>query len=346
MAEKQKKSVLVVGGGAVGAIAALNLEIGGLATVTVVLRSNFKAVNEGGYFIESCDHGILKGWKPSFVRNEVPDISAEKLNPYDYIILTTKNIPDIPPSISSLISPALPPNNTHTTLVLIQNGLNIERPFLKSHPSTAVLSGVSLIGSAETAPSIIVQDDKDRLLIGPFSNPSLDPSTSSAKAQEFVEMYGRGGKTECVYSENVLRDRWRKLVYNACLNPICAITGLDTGRIRLADQGIEGIVRPAMREIVEAAKARGVELEEGVVGTMIEIDPLDIYLSPSMLADVRKGNFIEHENLLGEPLREGLAAGVSMPTLTVIYNICRTIQWRTREARGFVEIPPKRKAAE
>lgn len=63
---QQKKKVLIIGGGAVGAIAALNLEIGGLATVTVVLRSNYKTVNDVGYSIESCDHGVLEGWKPSF----------------------------------------------------------------------------------------------------------------------------------------------------------------------------------------------------------------------------------------------------------------------------------------
>jgi threonine dehydrogenase-like Zn-dependent dehydrogenase len=60
-----KKSVLIVGGGAVGAIAAVNLEVGGLATVTVVLRSNYNAVKDNGYTIESCDHGKLNGWKPS-----------------------------------------------------------------------------------------------------------------------------------------------------------------------------------------------------------------------------------------------------------------------------------------
>ena len=60
-----KKSVLVIGGGAVGAIAALNLEAGGLATVTIVLRSNYNVVKEQGYHIESCDHGNLKAWKPS-----------------------------------------------------------------------------------------------------------------------------------------------------------------------------------------------------------------------------------------------------------------------------------------
>jgi hypothetical protein len=65
MADSNKKSVLIVGGGAVGAIAAVNLEAGGLATVTLVLRSNYDVVKEHGYTISSCDHGNLKGWKPS-----------------------------------------------------------------------------------------------------------------------------------------------------------------------------------------------------------------------------------------------------------------------------------------
>jgi len=65
MADNRKKNVLIIGGGAVGAIAALGLEAGGLATVTVVLRSSFAAVNSSGYSITSCDHGVLKGWKPS-----------------------------------------------------------------------------------------------------------------------------------------------------------------------------------------------------------------------------------------------------------------------------------------
>jgi len=65
MTDTQKKTVLVIGAGSVGAIAALNLEVGGLASVTVALRSNYNAVKEQGYTIESCDHGSLKGFKPS-----------------------------------------------------------------------------------------------------------------------------------------------------------------------------------------------------------------------------------------------------------------------------------------
>lgn len=65
MTDNQKKTILVIGAGAVGAIAALNLEIGGHASVTVALRSNYDAVNEHGYTIDSCDHGSLKEFRPS-----------------------------------------------------------------------------------------------------------------------------------------------------------------------------------------------------------------------------------------------------------------------------------------
>jgi len=159
---------------------------------------------------------------------------------------------------------------------------------MQKYTKIPVLSGVSLIGSEETSPGTIVQDDKDRLLIGAFHNPNVKAEIAEQKAREFVNIYGAGGKTDVKFSPDVSYDRWRKLVYNACLNPICAITGLDTGRIRLADGAVEGLVRPAMREIVEAARANGVVLQEDVVQGMIDVDPLELYLSPSMLADVRK----------------------------------------------------------
>lgn len=283
-----KSRVLLIGGGGVGAIAALNLEIGNLATVTLVLRSNYEAVKTKGYQIKSIDHGIVHNFKTTEILSSIPDVSASGINgpPFDYIVLVMKNLPDIGPPLTSLIAPAVTPN--HTSILLLQNGLNIEKPFVAAFPTNPILSGVSLIGSVEPTHGTIVQDDLDRLIVSPFSHPSADRETVVAAAKKFVEIYGAGGKTQCVYEEDVDYQRWRKLVYNATLNPICAITGLDTGRIRLADGGVEGLVRPAMEEVVAAARAAGVVLAANVVDTMIGIDPLEIYLEPSMLADVRK----------------------------------------------------------
>lgn len=187
-----------------------------------------------------------------------------------------------------------------------------------------------------------MHDEPDKLFIGAFTNPAIDTSVAQARAQEFVRMYAAGGKTTCVYSANVLHDRWKKLVYNACLNPICAITGLDTGRIRLADGAVEALVKPAMREIIAAARAAGgVELEEGLVQWALDVDPLESYLKPSMQQDLEKGNFIEFENLVGEPLREGRRAGVQMPVLEVLYGIAKAVQWRVKEEKGMVGVRRK-----
>lgn len=65
MTNTNKKSVLLIGGGAVGAVAALNLETGSLAEVTIVLRSNYDAVDQNGFDFVSCDHGTITGFKPT-----------------------------------------------------------------------------------------------------------------------------------------------------------------------------------------------------------------------------------------------------------------------------------------
>jgi hypothetical protein len=46
--------------------------------------------------------------------------------------------------------------------------------------------------------------------------------------------------------------------------------------------------------------------------------------------------------LIGEPLREGVEAGVEMPTISVLYQLARAVQWRIKEERGLVKVPPKR----
>lgn len=55
----------------------------------------------------------------------------------------------------------------------------------------------------------------------------------------------------------------------------------------------------------------------------------------------KQGNYIEYENILGEPLREAEKLGVSTPTLKVLYGLCRAFQWRTMERRGLVVLPGK-----
>lgn len=222
----------------------------------------------------------------SKVTNHIPDASEASLLPFDYIVCATKNCPDIKPTLPTLISPALTPG--HTVVVLIQNGLNIEKPLFEAFPQNIVLSGVSMIDCHEAESGHIIHELPDLLHLGPFRNPNIDLEDEEAAAQAFIKMYAAARKTECLYCEDVPLARWKKLVFNACLNPICAITGLDDARVRLADGAVEGLVRPVMMEIVATARALGHVLPEDYIDTVTNFDPIDLYLQPSMQYDTEK----------------------------------------------------------
>lgn len=265
---------------------------------------------------------------------------TESLPPFDYVVTTTKNCPDIPPSIESLIAPAVTPG--HTIIVMVQNGLNIERTMFEAFPTNMVLSGVSMIDSHEGRLGEILHEEHDLLYLGAFHNPTVaDPEKEIQAAKDFVEIYGKAGKTTIEFSADVPYARWRKLIFNAVLNPLCAILSLDDARIRLAG-AVDGLVKPAMKEVFATAKKLGHDLPDDIMDKMIHLDPLDLYLKPSMQCDLEKGNYMEYEYLVGEPLREAEKAGVPTPYLRVIYEMCKALQWRTMEARGLVVVPPKR----
>lgn len=58
-----------------------------------------------------------------------------------------------------------------------------------------------------------------------------------------------------------------------------------------------------------------------------------------MQVDIRKGRYCEFENIVGEPLRDGLARCVPMPVLNVVYHQLAAIQWKLKENMGPIVIP-------
>ncbi|KAJ5607376.1 hypothetical protein N7537_003995 [Penicillium hordei] len=331
-----KARVLLVGSGGIGTIAAFNLEHGNLAQVSCVLRSNYAAVMQRGFEITSSDHGHIQSWRPTEILNAVPHFRGNGDRPFDYIVICTKNVPDVGPSLCQIIGPAV--TSRHTVITLIQNGLNIERPFLLSFPDNIILSGVSRIDAHEVSPGVIEQKQKDNLHIGAFHNPKLDSDKQRRAAEEFVKIYRAGGNTTCLHEPDVARDRWSKLVYNATWNPICALTGVNTGDLRLTNCVIDDLLYPAMKEVLKVSQARGCLLPMSIIDETIHCDPVEEKVTPSMQKDLEKGNFIEHENILGEVIREARAAGVATPILSAIYALCSGIQWKTKKAKGLVDL--------
>jgi ketopantoate reductase len=194
-------------------------------------------------------------------------------------------------SLKSLIAPAVTPG--HTIIVMIQNGLNIKRAMFAAFPTNIVLSSVSMINSHEGRLGEIIHEDHDVLYLGAFHNPNLsNPDKEIAEAQKFIKIYGAAQKTNFTFSENVPFARWKKLIFNAVLNPLCAILSLDGARIRLAGSAVKGVVKPAMKEVFETARKLGHQLPENIMDTMIHADPLDMYLKYSMLCDIENASIL------------------------------------------------------
>lgn len=238
--------------------------------------------------------------------------------PFDYIVCATKTVPEIGPQTADVLRPAVTPG--HSVIVLIQNGLNIELPLLEAFPDNIVLSGISMCGSAETEPGTIDHTRQDELGIGPFR----DTEAARERAEDFVARYSAAGRCSCWVDTNVAFSRWRKLLYNAVINPTCAVTGLDTGDMQLCPGLVDEVVRPAMQEIQAAAAAHGHQLTDEAIEDMIVSDPIESHIPPSMLNDVRKVSFTASHFISYLALT---------PPPTGAMHRTRESRWRTAEGR-------------
>lgn len=269
------------------------------------------------------------------VRKAVPNVSKEALPLFDFVLVTTKTIPEVPPSVADIIEPAVTPGKT--AIVLSQNGLNIEKPIIERFPTNPILSSISLISVGEFSHGKIVHDDKDIQKIGAFPSHGVSHSVAEAAARQYMSLYNARGLLNLTYEEDVQLTRWRKLVYNASYNTVCAVLGMDTARMRMSRHIIDDLVKPIMLEIVAAAKACGYNLPEDLPDSVIRTDPTDVEIKPSMLQDMEKGNLLEIETIVKQPLLEGESHGVPMPTLRTVYGILKGLQLKNMQAKGLWE---------
>ncbi|KAK2751860.1 amino acid permease [Colletotrichum kahawae] len=310
--------ILVVGCGPVGTMCALALQKSGQATVTAILRSNHDLVKSQGFRIQSIDHGEIESWRPNNIERTVDD--SLQHGPFHYVVVALKNLPDVY-SIPDIISPAI--TLDLTSIVLVQNGIDIEQSFVDAFPKTTLLSGVPMIG-CELNGRELLHNDPDILQISPF--PFQNHGKSRDSCVKFADMYNLGG-AKCNIQEDIVWHRWRKLTWNASFNTVCALTNTDSGTVQDAG-GIETLIRTAMDEVVTVARAAGCVLPSGIQEDMVAFTPKEAHLKPSMQVDAIRGRPMEIEVILGNPIRTARRLGVATPTLVVLYNLLKVKQWQ------------------
>ncbi|KAH3902679.1 related to ketopantoate reductase [Saccharomycodes ludwigii] len=347
---------LVIGAGGVGVITAYSLFIAGKCIVSIIARSDYDIVKTKGYNINSCDYGNLEGWKPHHCYKSV-EAAAMSGEFFDYIIVTTKNIPDGPTPVSRIIEPVIESNlklcrtsasyrNKVCNIVLIQNGIYIENEIIElletmntSSAKVSLISGVQLIASTKVGSANIIHKNTDHLTLGAF-----DPNdkTAVAYSKKFIEMYKNEGKNYVELDTDAKYTRWKKLLYNATINTTTALTSLDFSRcVQFGPETTEfGIVKPAMQEVIAIAKSEGVIIDEKLIDFFYDIT-LNLVYKPSMCVDVQKGQLMELEVILGNPIRVAAKNEVKVPHLNIIYNLLLIIQGKIKESRGLLVFDEK-----
>lgn len=325
--------VLVVGSGGVGSIAALALSLNKNIDSTLVVRSDYDRVLEHGYTVHSVTYGDLEHWRPQHVARTVEEAHARN-GPFDYIVLTTKNIPDGPTSCEDIIRPAVAPG---TVIVLIQNGIGIEKPMVREFPGHVILSAISLIGSSNIN-CVIENLHKDKFFLSPFDNPTVSLDVAREKAREFAAIYQHPDKAvnEVVLEDSANKSRWEKLVYNAVMNTVCALVGLDVNRCQINGAN-KNLLGPAMDEVIAIAASDGVAIDPARKQMFLHIGD-GLFYSPSMLVDIRKNQLIELEVILGNVLAVATRNNVAAPILSTIYQLLKMKQFAIKESRGLVKV--------
>ncbi|KAF2034162.1 2-dehydropantoate 2-reductase [Setomelanomma holmii] len=331
-------SVLIVGAGAIGAFYASRLALVRGVSVSVICRSNYKAVESHGFKITSPQYGDYTFTPAHTFAN--PEEARKSSIQWDYIVVSTKALPDV--SDDSAILEGLVGDKT--AIVLIQNGLGVEEPYAKRFPHAAICSAVTIATCAQPDHGIIKHNRWTRINSGPYL-PHLDtgaPKDTDARVIEqndaFIALLKDGGiKDAEAYTHAKLQlVRWHKIAINASMNPSSVLTLCPTNSAMSADPELRLHLLGVMQEILcTAPKILGQPMpsEFATPEQIIKSTQKNTSGSkPSMAMDWESGKALETEVILGNPIRLARSRGLEMPRLQSLYAMVKMAQ-RVRDGR-------------
>ena len=160
---------------------------------------------------------------------------------------------------------------------------------------------------------------------GSFLIGSMDRSDPKPIESEFVSLLQEAGLNP-VWSSEINKEIWRKLMVNVAINPICAIAGIRNGGLleipELWAQSLE-----AMREAESVARASGVELEAiDIEDYLKKVVTSTAENRVSMLQDLMAGRRTEIDVICGAVISKGEECGIPTPRNEVLLALVKGIE--------------------
>lgn len=304
MAESYKPRIAVVGSGAIGCYYGGKLAASG-HDVRFLMRSDLDAVCQNGLTLRSTEAPEIT------LPNVQAYASTEEIGPVDMVLIAVKTTAN--EALDTLIPPLL---HRGTALVTLQNGLGNEVFLADRFGPERVMGALCFVCLNRVAPGVIQHYGHGAISIGEYGRAPQPRTHALAEAL-------RTAGIDASVVEDLITERWRKLVWNVPFNGLCIAAGDITTDLILADPGLEKLVRGLMKEILAIAAAHGHEIPESYIDFQIErTRPMGPY-RPSSLLDYRAGLPVEVESIWGEPLREAHKAGVDAGRLEALYYLLK-----------------------
>jgi len=179
------------------------------------------------------------------------------------------------------------------------------------------------------APGVIRHVEGTRFALGRpdgAADPVLD-----AIAEDFI-----AGGLKAPVESNLREQVWVKLLGNAALNPISALTRATLAAM-MADHSTESANRAIMEECVAVANALGVTLPISVDKRMDGARRVGEHKT-SMLQDLEAGRALELDAVVGAVIELGKLAGVPTPITAQVYGMTRLLDLTARAQAAAAEL--------
>ncbi len=313
----------VVGCGALGSYYGAKLCRAG-REVHFLLRSHYEVVRRKGVRIRSVEGDFHVN--PKCAR------APEEIGPCDLALIGLKTTAN--DQFPRLVSPLVGPN---TAVMTLQNGLGNEARLAALFGREKVLGGLCFVCLNRVEPGVIHHLAHGTIVMGEYQR------WPKPRTHDIATVFRHAG-VPCNVTENLERAHWEKLVWNIPFNGlgVASAAGFDAvihGRVRpgaplgpcwptnelLADPRWENLVRELMLEVIAAANALGLKIEESVAEEQISRTRTMGAYKASTLLDFERRHPLELESMFLEPLRRAQKAGVAVPRLAALGKVLKRL---------------------
>jgi 2-dehydropantoate 2-reductase len=295
--------VCVVGAGSIGSLLAAHL-----ATVTDVVVLTRRAEHANALN----EHGLRVSGRHEFTARVTAASDPRDLADFDLGIVATK--------ANGLegAAEALGGKFAGATMMTVQNGLGAEE-IMRAHGRWPLVSAVTFMSGTKHSDSHVEYILDTPTWLGPHEDTPLERVQGIAQL-----LVDSGLKAEAL--PDLLPAQWSKLIFNATVNGVAALTGLPhdehfAAEAELGDLG--HLVHALVAEGKQVAAAAGVELHDDPWEMNVLATKRGSAHSPSMLEDVEAHRPTEVELINGALVREAARCGVDAPLQTAIYRLVK-----------------------